>query len=217
MNSARTVICVHGFWSHGTGMALVKRHLEREFQWDARLFSYPSVKATLDENADRLEKFIRDEGLENSHIVAHSLGGVVSLRMLSRDNFEFGGRLVCMGSPLSGSRAAQFLSRQNWAEQITGRTLPEGTVESVANTWAGDVCRKIDVGVIAGSVPVGIGRLTGVFDEPNDGTVALAETQLDGARDHITLAVSHMGMLISRNVADQAAAFLKRVEFLRDV
>ncbi len=215
MSSIDSVICVHGFWSHGTGMVLIKRHFENEYGLRTQLFSYPSVTGTLDENADRLAEFIQQEKLENSHIVAHSLGGVVSLRMLARGDIDLKGRLVCMGSPLAGSRAAEFLSRVDWAGTIIGKTLPEGTLHSTANEWAGDVCERYDVGIIAGNIPVGIGRLTGIFAEGSDGTVALSETQLDGATDHIELKVSHMGMLISRDVADQAVAFLKRGEFLR--
>ncbi|MEM9336204.1 MAG: alpha/beta fold hydrolase [Pseudomonadota bacterium] len=216
MSSIDTVICVHGFWSHGTGMVLIKRHFENEYGMQAQLFSYPSVSGTLDENAERLADFIRREKLQNCHIVAHSLGGVVSLRMLARGDVELGGRLVCMGSPLAGSRAAEFLQKVDWAGTIIGKTLPEGTLRSTANDWSGDVCDRYDVGIIAGNIPVGMGRLTGLFTEGSDGTVAISETRLAGATDHIELKVSHMGMLISRDVADQAAAFLKRGEFLRD-
>lgn len=215
MSEIDSVILIHGFRGHGVTMALVRRHLENEYAMKGELYTYPSVTASLDENADLLERFIREKQLERSHIVAHSLGGVVSLRMLSRDRIDFQGRVVCMGSPLSGSRAATFLSTKNWAEQILGKTLPEGTVHSIANDWAGEACEKHDVGVIAGSIPVGIGQLTGSFKEPSDGTVAVSETQLIGARDHVVLPVSHFGMLISRSAADQAGAFLKRGEFLR--
>ncbi|MEM6513708.1 MAG: alpha/beta hydrolase [Pseudomonadota bacterium] len=215
MSSIETVICVHGFWSHGTGMVLIKRHLENEYALQTHLFSYPSVSGSLDENADRLADFIRSERLENSHIVAHSLGGVVSLRMLARGGVDLGGRVVCLGSPLAGSRAAEFLRRVDWAGMIIGKSLPEGTLESTANDWASDVCDRYDVGIVAGNIPVGMGRLTGLFAEGSDGTVAISETKLTGATDHIELRVSHMGMLISRDVADQAAAFLKRGEFLR--
>jgi len=197
-------------------MALIRRHLEREYGYEGELFSYPSVSGSLDENAARLADFMRSNELEHSHIVAHSLGGVIALRMLVKQDIDFGGRLVCVGSPLRGSRAAAFLKKVDWAGAITGKSLPEGTLTSTANDWAQSACERYDVGVIAGDVPIGIGRIAGPFRGPNDGTVAVDETRLDGAKDHITLRVSHMGMLISRQVADQAAAFLCRGAFLRD-
>ena len=73
-----------------------------------------------------------------------------------------------------------------------------------------------EVGIIAGDVPIGFGRLVAGFDEPNDGTVAIVETKMPGTKDHLVLPVSHKGMLISRDVVDQAAAFLRRGEFLRE-
>jgi hypothetical protein len=46
------------------------------------------------------------------------------------------------------------------------------------------------------------------FDGPNDGTVAVSETRLPGAKDHLCVAVSHSGLVLSGEVADQVAAFL---------
>ena len=63
---------------------------------------------------------------------------------------------------------------------------------------------------------IGLAQFVAEFEEDNDGTVAVSETQLPGARDHIVMPVSHNGMLLSSNVLDQAAAFLKRGEFLRE-
>lgn len=216
MNSINTVVCTHGIWWHGVGMYLIKRHLEREFGMQALIFSYPSVTNTLDENAELLARFIAENEISETHIVAHSLGGLVTLRMLAKGFSDVPGRVVCLGSPLSGSRAADFLHATDWGEHLLGHSLPEGTIHSVANDWAGPVCEARDVGVIAGNLPVGIGHITGKFGEPNDGTVAVSETRLDGARDHLVMGVTHMGLTTSRNVADQIGSFLRRGEFLRE-
>ena len=216
MNLINTVICIHGIWSHGVSMYLIKRRLEKEYGYKVLLFSYPSVRGTLDENAASLSQFIDDQGVDGAHIIGHSLGGVIALRMLANENDAVPGRLVCVGSPLTGSRAAAFLSTQNWAEPFIGHSLPAGVVHEAANEWASHVCLQREVGVIAGTVPVGFGRLVTKFDGENDGSVAVAETQLDGARDHICMNVSHKSMLVSKDMVDQAAAFLKRGEFLRD-
>ena len=216
VNTITDVVCTHGFWSHTVGMLLIRRRLEREYGMRVALFNYPSVRGTLDENAAALARFIRDRGLESAHIIGHSLGGVVALRMLATDPDPVPGRLVCIGSPLCGSRAATILGRSNVAEPFLGRTLRTAVIEAAANDWGSHVCAVRDVGVIAGNVPYGFGRFVAEFDEPNDGTVAVAETRLAGARDHLVMEVSHKGMLVSPAVVDQAAAFLKRGEFLRE-
>jgi hypothetical protein len=94
--------------------------------------------------------------------------------------------------------------------------LSKGVVEAPASTWASEVCALREVGVIAGNASIGLGQFVAQFEEDNDGTVAVSETQLAGVRDHMVMPVSHNGMLLSSSVLDQAAAFLKRGEFLRE-
>ena len=216
MTNIDTVVCLHGIWSHGAGMFLIKRRLEKEYGMRVLLFNYRSVRGTLDENAASLSQFIHEQKLESTHLLGHSLGGVIALRMLANDPDAVPGRVVCVGSPLTGSRAATFLSLQNWAEPILGQSLPAGVIHAAANDWASHVCHQRDVGVIAGTVPLGFGRLVTNFGEDNDGDVAVSETRIEGAKDHICMAVSHKGMLVSAGVVDQAVAFMKRGEFLRD-
>lgn len=216
MTAIDHVICIHGIWGQGIEMTLIKRRLEKEYGFRVRLFSYPSVRGTLDANAEKLATFVAAQGLDGVHLLGHSLGGILALRMLANHPDTVPGRVVCVGSPLTGSRVVSLLSLQNWAEPFLGHSLPAGLVPAAANEWATHVCATREVGVIAGTVPVGVGRLVTKFDGDNDGSVAVSETRLDGAKDHICLKVSHKGMLVSSDVVDQAAAFLRRGEFLRD-
>ena len=195
-------------------MYLIKRRLEREYGMRVSLFSYPSVRGTLDENAAALASFIHDSGRDHAHLIGHSLGGVLALRMHANYPDSLPGRVVCLGSPLTGSRAASFMNELEWAEEIIGRSVPDAMVHQTANDWAAEIARQRDIGVIAGNVPLGFGRLVANFDEDNDGTVSVSETQLEGAKDHIIMPVSHKGMLVSADVADQSAAFIRRGEFL---
>jgi pimeloyl-ACP methyl ester carboxylesterase len=196
-------------------MYLIKRRLEREFGMRVSLFNYPSVRGTLDDNAAALAAFIRKRHDDAAHIVGHSLGGVLALRMHANNPDFLPGRVVCLGSPLAGSRAASFMSELVWAEDIIGRSVPDALIHQTANDWALQVAEQRDVGTIAGNVPFGFGRLVANFQEDNDGTIGVSETRLRGARDHLILPVSHKGMLVSADVADQAAAFILRGEFLR--
>ena len=196
-------------------MYLIKRRLEREYGMQVSLFSYPSVSGTLDENAAALAAFIREQNADVAHIIGHSLGGVLALRMHANNQDFLPGRVVCLGSPLAGSRAASYMNELVWAEEIIGKSLPDAVFHQTANDWAAQVAEHREIGVVAGNVPLGFGRFVARFDEDNDGTIGVSETRLDAAKDHLIMPVSHKGMLVSADVADQAAAFIKRGEFLR--
>ncbi len=217
MPDIKTIILLHGVWSHGAALLLLKRHLQKEYGFDVRIFNYRSLQCTLDENADALASFINDNDLSDSHLVGHSLGGVILLRMLANESAPIAGRVVCLGSPLRGSRPADVLDSMDWGDVLLGRSVASGVVRNTASEWAHGVCEKYDVGVIAGDAPYGVGQFFANFDGPNDGTVAVAETHLDGQKDHIVLPTSHKGLVFTRAPADQAAAFLKRGRFLRDL
>jgi hypothetical protein len=53
------------------------------------------------------------------------------------------------------------------------------------------------------------------FNGPNDGTVAVAETLVEGATDHCELPVSHVGLWMSSAVAERVATFLDTGRFSR--
>ncbi len=200
----------------GAGMMYVKHRLESENGFQADLFSYAPVTETLNDVANKLADYIVSGGDAATHLVGYSLGGVVVLRMLAlRPDIDID-RVVCLGSPLCGSRAAFHLSQLDWGNLILGKTIIEGVLDDAAHRWAKGVAESHDIGIIAGNVPIGFGRLVAGFDEDNDGTIAVSETRMPGAKDHLVLPVSHKGMLISRDVVDQTAAFLKRGEFLRE-
>jgi len=207
------IVYVHGMWMPGEEMMFIKHHLEKHHDFAGHLFSYPSVRGTLDENVELLADFVIELEAAEVHFVGHSLGGVLALRMLSLNPESKPGRVVCMGSPLCGSRAAEILHKNDWGSAILGKTIGHGVVREAANEWASRVTETRQVGCIAGTTPVGLGRLVANFKEENDGTVAVSETRLPGLNDHICLTASHSGMVVSRKAADQVAAFLKNGEF----
>lgn len=210
------VVFVHGIWMPGSVMSYLKQHLEREYGFRGHLFSYASVRGSLDENAALLADFVADLDAESVHLVGHSLGGVLSLRMLARNDTAPPGRVVCLGSPLCGCVAASSLVRRGLGGAMLGKALPAGVLEEAASGWGARLTQEREIGIVAGTRALGLGRLLTRFEGPCDGTVAVSETRLPGAKDHITMPVTHMGMVMSRAVADQAAAFLRRGEFLRE-
>ena len=74
--------------------------------------------------------------------------------------------------------------------------------------------RREPLGVLAGSLPFGLGRLFGPLPGVNDGVVRLEETAIEGMADRVVLPVGHSAMLISARVAAQVCAFLSDGKFL---
>lgn len=217
LSTAKTVVCLHGMWMPRSVMLLVKRRLHNEHQFRAHLFGYPSMRDTLDENAHSLAAYIAEQEFDSVHLVGHSLGGVVAMRTLALHPDVPVHRVVCLGSPLCGSHPATRLNRTKWGKRLVGRSVRTGVVDEPAIRWAREVCVSHEIGVIAGTVPVGLGRLAKSFDGENDGTVAVSETRLPGVKDHLCMAVNHTGLAMSKDVTTQVAAFFKRGVFLREI
>ena len=205
-----TVVLVHGLWVHGIAMELMRRRVAR-CGYRALAYSYPSMRLTLAENAERLQRYCRDIAAPRLHFVGHSLGGLIILRMLERAQGLPPGRAVLLGSPVAGSLAARRLARLPGGRSALGRTAPEWHEAATLRASTGR-----EIGVIAGRMGVGIGRIVAPdLPAPSDGVVSVAETRLQAARDHIVLDVNHFGMLLARSVARQVCTFLREGAFLR--
>ncbi len=207
------VVYVHGLWLSGVEGGWLRRRLAQDLGAETLAFSYPSVVADATANALALAKFLGEIRADTVHLVGHSLGGLVILKY-----FEDGvgaqlppGRVVLLGSPSRGSRAARGLARMPFGTKILGRSGGEELLAPRDRVWKG----MRDLGVIAGDLGVGLGRLVGTGTEPSDGTVLVEETRIDGATDHLVMRVSHSGMLFSGAVASQAGVFLRTGVFER--
>ncbi|MCE7031143.1 alpha/beta hydrolase [Lysobacter sp. GX 14042] len=153
---------------------------------------------------------LRGRLAEPCHVLAHSLGGVMAVRALQRYPGLPVRRVVCLGSPLCGSAAAEGLSARPLGRRLLGRSAR--LLHRGCQPWTG----AAEMGVLAGDSPLGFGQALGRFNGPSDGTVAVAETRLDGLADHLVLPLSHSGMLFSRRAAGQAVEFLRHGRFRHD-
>jgi hypothetical protein len=207
------VVYVHGLWLTGIEGGILRKRLAKDLSAETRAFSYASVNSSMAANAQALAKFLSELRADTLHLVGHSLGGLVILKL-----FEGGdlpklppGRIVVLGSPLNGSRAARNLAHLPLGKKILGRGVEEELLSLRERRWQG----QRELGVIAGSLGVGLGRLVGVGGAPSDGTILVDETRLPGIRAHLVLKVSHTGLPFSPTVARQTGAFLNSGNFVR--
>jgi pimeloyl-ACP methyl ester carboxylesterase len=207
------VVYVHGLWLSGNEAGILLRRLSRELNAKTRAFSYASVTSTITESAQALGSFLNEQRAQTLHLVGHSLGGLVILKLFESGGAERlpPGRIVLLGSPLNGSRAAQNLARVPLGRKIMGRGVHEELLTQRQRRWAG----QRDLAVIAGNVGIGLGRLVGVSGAPSDGTIFVEETRLPGILQHLVVRISHTALPFSSVVARQTAAFLSHGSFIR--
>lgn len=201
-----TVVLLHGLWLAGWCMGLLARPFRRA-GFAVRLYSYPSVSANLEQNAERLSDYVRRLDSDVVHFVGHSLGGIVIRALFHYAMPERPGRAVTVVSPHNGSYVAATLARSRIGRAALGRSVTD-LVAGVA--WP---LPNREIGVIGGRGGVGLGRLAPGLPSPNDGVLTLAEMQLAGARDSIVLAHSHTAMLLAPAVGYQACHFVRHGGF----
>lgn len=200
------IVLVHGLWNRGWYMALMARRL-RSRGHAVEVFSYPTRNRCLDGHADALHGFLRGIKTDQLHLVGHSLGGLVILNLLRRYDDLPPGRVVLMGTPVKGSRVVRRL------EKLPGQKLLFGKARENLLQGYDHTPRTHETGMIRGTRALGLGQVTGGQGEPNDGSVAVSETELDGLKDAVEMDVSHTEMLISAGVVEQVEYFLLHGEF----
>ncbi len=188
---------------------MLRRRLSREFPFDVRVFRYPTVSSSMTEITTRLGQFIEALRPQRLHLVGHSLGGLVIYRFLERFPEQPPGRVVFLGTPAVTCQAAVGVARLRWAASILGKCVAEELLVDRERRWTS----SRPLGIIAGTRPFGLGQLFAPLQGPSDGTIAVSETRLPGATDHITMRASHMGMLLSVRVAREIGTFLSSGHF----
>jgi pimeloyl-ACP methyl ester carboxylesterase len=206
---ATVVVYVHGLWMTGAESLLLRRRLASERGYGLKVFRYASVGAPPAHIIAALRNTIAAIEAPRVHLVGHSLGGLMILRCLERYPMPQPGRVVFLGTPAAGSRAARRFGEFGLGRRMLGAASAEELLQQRAARW--DVGREL--AVIAGNMPLGFGRLLLKFGEDNDGTVAVSETQVAGATAVLTLPVTHSGMLWSARVAREVGSFLEYGSF----
>ncbi|MGB1310787.1 MAG: esterase/lipase family protein [Leucothrix sp.] len=204
------VLLLHGVLVNAMEMLYLKRQLEQQ-GFTVHSLSYASTKYSIAENAQRLYQQIASIKYAKLHVVAHSLGGIMTLHLLEKYPDLKIGRVVMLGTPINGSYAAKRFCR--W--KVIGRLLTNSMAQGLAGDHHFNITAPHEIGMIAGSIqsPIGLGLLLGKLPEANDGTVLLSETKHPLLSQHLVVNKSHTGLVFSKTVAALASRFLRTGHF----
>lgn len=212
--AGEVVLLLHGLWMNRLAMWPLAHALGRE-GFATVSPNYRSMLGAPRENLDRVAALAAAMPARRIHLVGHSLGGLLALELLQRQSLEAQaaagrrfGRAVLLGAPVAGCEAGRVMSAHALGRRLLGETMPLWNAPPVLA-----VPRGCEVGVITGTRRVGLGSMLMRLAGANDGVVRVEETRIPGLADHRVLPVSHSGMLLSRQVARQCAAFLRQGRF----
>lgn len=222
MTQDNRVVLIHGLHQ----APFIMRPLAKRLQavgFDTYQYGYRSMRDSIETTSARLQAWLEAHHHPDQPIdlVGHSLGGLIIRDFVVRYPQWQIGRCVTLGTPHNGSICADYTWRLTKA--IVGKSYLNALDGTIA-----PLPEHIDLGVIAGNYPYGLGQFflqhhnrtlkketSPLLDKyrAHDGTVYVCETQLEGASDHLILPVSHTGMLVDKDVAQQTGHFLRHGRF----
>ena len=203
---ARDVVLAPGLWMPGAAMTLLASRLARAGYFP-HVFTYRG-RSPLEGNVARFARFVR-ESVDGrpAHFVGHSLGGVLILETLNARPELPVASAILLGAPVRGCFAGRRFGTARlgrWMMGACGELWQER--EAV---WK----RDAPLGVLAGTVPLGLGRAFGRLPGPNDGVVRVEETTVDGMAARALVAAGHSVLIVSPAVGRQIERFMREGRF----
>ncbi len=208
----RLVLLVHGIGRGPATFGDLPDRL-RKAGIETRAISYPSTRGSIQDHAAQLERLLqRLDGVDEVSFVTHSMGGIVLRQLLAGDGAWRSkvapGRLVMIAPPNQGSIIAQALQPAWPYKLVYGAAGQQLTPEKVLKLPAPD----IPFGIIAGGLKNSEGY-NPLIPGDDDGTVAVDETRLEGAKDFMVLPGLHGFVARSPDVELPVLNFLRSGRF----
>lgn len=199
-NGLEAIAVLHGFGGHRWLMyPLVRRLRTRGFH--VQNWGYRSILSDIESHATRfrilLDSIEADPRVTKFHVVAHSMGSIVTRVVLRDFQPEKLSRVVMLCPPNRGSHVAtRYASYFSWLST----TLSEikDTPDSFVNNLSPQINPRYELGIIQAE--------TDFVVEPN-------ATRLDSAKEYRMVAGFHSGVILRKQTATLVEMFLKTGSF----
>lgn len=204
-----TVVLIHGLARTEHSMRILAMRLRRA-GFHTRYIRYNSRRASMDEATATAARQILRLRLPKGtplHLVGHSLGGVLAVRLKSERPDLGICRVVQLGAPNRGSGMARLLSETILGREVFGPVISELAADP-GDAWLLDP----DILAFAGAtIPSLFSRQYGVHG-PNDGLVSARSAWGRAAGHRVRTETIHGWMPLSGEVAVKVVQFLRTGE-----
>lgn len=193
------VVLIHGIASSKYLLAPLSRRL-RAMNFDTQLHGYFTLRGSIRDIgcrfAAKLNRLAEQHPDRKIHVVAHSMGSIVTRCALMSEVPSTLGRIVMVGPPNRGSHMARKMAPYyGWLST----TLCE--LSDVPESFVNALPLSVDTHDI------------GIVTAASDFLVPAESTLLDTYADHITLPGLHVGVLWKKETAGHVASFLRTGKF----
>jgi pimeloyl-ACP methyl ester carboxylesterase len=210
------VITLHGLGRTRRSMRKMAAYLATECQATSLNMSYASTRRPVADHARALQHVLDNlEGVEEIHLVGHSLGSIVIRSLLAEQQRGGGGHdprirsVVMLAPPNNGAAMARLFNGNKLFELIAGSSGIELGEEEFAAQLATPRC---PFGIIAASTRGGKG-LNPLIAGDDDLIVGVDETRLAGAHDFLIVPCTHTWIMDQSSVQQATVRFLKHGYF----
>lgn len=205
------VILLHGIFRTKLSMRRMEKFLQRQ-GYQTLNIGYKSTRYNIETIIDVVHPAIKEFSatVDKIHFIGFSMGGLVTRAYLHKYRPSNLGRVVMLGTPNKGSRIADLIKNLWLYRKLFG---PAGqqllTVQDMFQEIFGTV--DYELGIIAGTTwdPLSNKLMGG----PNDGTVSVESTKLEGMKDHAIIRSKHTFMATNKKAWGLTAGFLKTGRF----